>query len=64
MRESFARFIVAVFVKVLLRLKGAQGLVCRSCAATVYPELAFDFIELGCPTCGGFKLSLKEKAAQ
>lgn len=64
MRESFARFIVAVFVKGLLRLNGAQGLQCRSCTMNVHPELAFDFIQESCPACGGSKLSFKEKAAQ
>ena len=55
-KRSTARWVAATFVRIYLRIKGAQGLQCRGCDMEIHPMGAFDFVTSGCLICGSSKL--------
>lgn len=42
-------------LNVLLKLTRARGIACRACGAIIYDPV--EFVNSGCSTCGGKKLS-------
>jgi Zn finger protein HypA/HybF involved in hydrogenase expression len=58
LRMVSTSWFVLAFVRVLLWIKRAQGLRCRSCGLEIVPQAVGEFVVSGCPACRSEKLEV------